>query len=330
MAASLPDAPLLEVRGLSVSFDTDDGMVHAVRDVSFTVPRGGVLGIVGESGCGKSVSCHALLKLLPGNARVTGEARFNGRDLLQLTAKELNAVRGREIAMIFQDPAASLNPVHAVGTQIAESLRLHRGMSRDAAKAEALRLLDRVGMPEARRRLGEYPHQLSGGMNQRVMIAMALACRPALLIADEPTTALDVTIQVQILNLLRDLQAEYGMALVLITHDLGVIAEMADEVAVMYAGTMVERSTATALFRAPAHPYTAGLLASVPRIDRTTAELVPIEGTVPPPFELPPGCAFQPRCRHAAGRCHEEVPQLARQVNGDAPAGRDVACFFPR
>src|SRR4051812_45889699 len=209
--------PLLEVRGLTVSFDTVEGLVPAVRDVSFSVPRGGVLGIVGESGCGKSVSCHALLRLLPPNAQVSGQALFQGRDLLRLSGRELDAVRGAQIAMIFQDPAASLNPVHAVGRQIAETLRLHRGMSSGEASDGALRLLERVGIPEAKRRIGEYPHQLSGGMNQRVMIAMALACRPALLIADEPTTALDVTIQVQILNLLRDLQAEYGMGLILVT-----------------------------------------------------------------------------------------------------------------
>src|SRR4051812_10743186 len=248
---------LLEVSGLSVSFDTTRGPVHAVRDVSFSVRRGSVLGIVGESGCGKSVSCHALLRLLPPEAKVSGTARFQGRDLLRLPARELDTLRGAQVAMIFQDPAASLNPVHAVGRQIAETLRLHRGMDAAQARAEALRLLDRVGIPEARQRLGEYPHQLSGGMNQRGMIAMALACRPALLIADEPTTALDVTIQAQILNLLRDLQAEYGMGLVLVTHDLGVIAEMADEVAVMYAGSVVERSGVQALFHQPSHPYSA-------------------------------------------------------------------------
>ncbi len=316
--------PLLEVRGLTVSFDTEEGPVQAVRDVSFSVRRGGVLCIVGESGCGKSVSCHALLRLLPDNARVAGEALFKGRDLLKLSGRELNAVRGAQIAMIFQDPAASLNPVHTVGGQIAETLRLHRGMTVGEARAEALRLLDRVGIPGARRRLSEYPHQLSGGMNQRVMIAMALACRPALLIADEPTTALDVTIQAQILNLLRDLQEEYGMGLVLVTHDLGVVAEMADDVAVMYAGRVVEQSRSGPLFRAPAHPYSVGLLESLPRIDRTAAELSPIEGSVPPPFDLPAGCAFGPRCRYAAARCQEEAPVLHSQ------AERAVACFFPR
>jgi oligopeptide/dipeptide ABC transporter ATP-binding protein len=317
-------APLLEVRDLDVAFDTEDGPVRAVRGVSFEVDAGRTLGIVGESGCGKSVSCHALMRLLPGNARVGGKALFEGRDLLRLSEHELDALRGRDIAMIFQDPAASLNPVHTVGAQVTETLRLHRAMSRAEARTETLRLFDRVGIPEAARRLDEYPHQLSGGTNQRVMIAMALACRPRLLIADEPTTALDVTIQAQILELLRELQTEYGMALVLITHDLGVVAEMADDVAVMYAGTVVERAPVGALFDAPSHPYTAGLLASVPRIDRTAGELVPIEGAVPPPSRLPPGCAFEPRCRRARARCRGETP--APPAAGTA---RGAACFFP-
>ena len=317
-----PDA-LLAVRDLGISFDSEDGVIHAVRGVSFTVAPGSVLGIVGESGCGKSVSCHSILRLLPQNARVSGSIVFEGRELTALDAPGMDAVRGRDIAMIFQDPAASLNPVHTIGSQIAESLRLHRGMARQAAITEALHLLDRVGIPEARRRLGEYPHQLSGGMNQRVMIAMALACRPKLLIADEPTTALDVTIQAQILDLLHELRAEFGMALILITHDLGVVAEMADTVVVMYAGAVAEQRTAAQLFDRPAHPYTAGLLASVPRIDRTNATLVPIEGTVPSPLELPPGCAFAPRCGSARDRCAAEQP-APHTINGG-----QVACHYP-
>jgi oligopeptide/dipeptide ABC transporter ATP-binding protein len=314
---------LLTVRDLAVSFDSEDGVIHAVRGVSFEVARGNVLGIVGESGCGKSVSCHSILHLLPQNARVSGSIRFEGRDLTTLDAAGMDAVRGRDIAMIFQDPSASLNPVHTVGGQIAESLQLHRGMAKREALAEAMRLLDRVGIPEARQRLGEYPHQLSGGMNQRVMIAMALACRPKLLIADEPTTALDVTIQAQILDLLHELRAEYGMALILITHDLGVVAEIADTVVVMYAGDVAEERAAADLFARPAHPYSAGLLASVPRIDRTRATLVPIEGAVPSPLALPPGCAFAPRCTAAQPDCTVQRP-LPRTFG----SGR-VTCLHP-
>jgi peptide/nickel transport system ATP-binding protein len=317
------NAPLLAVRDLEVSFDSEEGVIRAVRGVSFAVARGGVLGIVGESGCGKSVSCHSILRLLPGNARVTGCIEFDGRDLTTLPPAGLDAIRGREIAMIFQDPAASLNPVHTIGSQIAESLVLHRGMERAAALTEAARLLDRAGIPEARRRLREYPHQLSGGMNQRAMIAMALACRPKLLIADEPTTALDVTIQAQILDLLQELRTEYGMALILITHDLGVVAEMADSVVVMYAGDVAEERPAAELFSRPAHPYSAGLLASVPRIDRNLEALLPIEGAVPSPLAMPPGCAFAPRCSSVRDDCNAAKP-LPRPH-----AGGRVACLHP-
>ncbi len=318
-------APLLEVRNLHVLFDTEDGIVHAVRGMSFAVRRGETLGLVGESGCGKSVSCLSILRLLPPNGRIVGEAMFEGTDLLTLPQPELDKVRGKDIAMIFQDPVGSLNPVHTIGTQIAESLKLHRGMDRSEAEAEALRLLGRVGIPEARRRLKEYPHQLSGGMNQRAMIAMALACRPKLLIADEPSTALDVTIQAQIIELLKDLQAEFGMAVILITHDLGIVAEIAERVAVMYAGTLAEEADALELFHAPAHPYTLGLLASIPRVDRTADSLNPIEGSVPSPLHLPPGCAFEPRCRYADDRCRREHPALAA-LRGT----RKAACFHPR
>ena len=316
---------LLDVRDLHVVFEAEGGAVHAVRGVSFHVDRGETLGIVGESGCGKSVSCMALLKLLPAASSVVGHVSFDGRDLLALDARELDRVRGREIAMIFQDPAASLNPVHTIGRQITESLRLHRAMNAREAEAEALRLLARVGIPEPRRRLSAIPHQLSGGMNQRVMIAIALACRPRLLIADEPTTALDVTIQAQILELLKDLQSELGMAVILITHDLGVVAELADRVAVMYAGTVVEEAPVRQLFHAPSHPYTIGLLASMPRIEATAEILHPIEGAVPSPRNLPDGCAFGPRCSFADAACRTTPPDLLA-----VGAGRRAACFHPR
>jgi oligopeptide/dipeptide ABC transporter ATP-binding protein len=324
-ASAAEGVPLLEVRDLDVFFDTEEGTVHAVRSVSLAVHAGETLGIVGESGCGKSVTCHSVLRLIPPNGEIRGEIHFEGRDLLALGPADLEKVRGRDIAMIFQEPASSLNPVHTVGSQIAESLVLHRGMSATQARAEALRLLDRVGIPEARRRLGEYPHQLSGGMNQRAMIAMALACRPKLLIADEPTTALDVTIQAQILALLKELQSEYSMAVILVTHDLGVIAETSDRVVVMYAGSVVEEAMAVDLFARPAHPYTLGLMESLPRIDRTVENLSPIEGTVPSLLAMPPGCAFAPRCRFSATRCRNALPRPESHVSG-----RRVACFYPR
>jgi oligopeptide/dipeptide ABC transporter ATP-binding protein len=317
-------APLLEIRDLDLWFDTEQGRVHAVRGVSLGVAAGRTLGIVGESGCGKSVTCHSILRLTPANGVVSGRILFDGEDLAGYDEERLTRLRGREIAMIFQEPLSALNPVHTVGGQIAESLILHRGMSATAAQAEALSLLERVGIPEAKRRLREYPHQLSGGMNQRAMIAMALACRPRLLIADEPTTALDVTIQAQILSLLRELQREFGMAIILVTHDLGVVAESADEVAVMYAGAVVERASVTELFAHPMHPYTAGLLHAIPRIDATVETLTPIEGTVPSAIELPPGCSFAPRCAHAQARCRQERPAL-RRLGG----GRALACHFP-
>jgi oligopeptide/dipeptide ABC transporter ATP-binding protein len=315
---------ILSVRNLHVLFDTDDGVLRAVRGISYDVGPGEILGLVGESGCGKSVSCLALLRLLAANGRAVGDVTFAGRALLELPQRELDAMRGREIAMIFQDPGASLNPVHAIGRQIMESLRLHRRMNSHAAETEAVRLLQRVGIADARRRLGAYPHQLSGGMNQRAMIAMALACRPRLLIADEPTTALDVTIQAQIVALLRELQAELRMSMILITHDLGVVAELADRVAVMYAGRIVEEADVRTLFRAPSHPYTAGLLASMPRIDRTVDTLHPIEGAVPAPGDVLPGCAFAPRCRHADDLCRSEPPPL------EARGACRTACFHPR
>ena len=317
-------APLLEIRNLDLWFDTEQGRVHAVRGVSLSVAAGKTLGIVGESGCGKSVTCHAVLRLTPANGVRAGEILFDGVDLATFDEARLTKLRGREIAMIFQEPLSALNPVHTIGGQIAESLRLHQGMSAQAAQDEALRLLERVGIPEAKRRLREYPHQLSGGMNQRAMIAMALACRPRLLIADEPTTALDVTIQAQILALLRELQSEFGMAIILVTHDLGVVAESADDVAVMYAGSVVEQAGVTDLFARPMHPYTAGLLHAIPRIDTTVATLAPIEGSVPSAMDIPPGCSFAPRCPHAQARCRQEPPALRRHDDG-----RALACHFP-
>ena len=318
-------APLLSVENLTVGFATERGPVMAVRGVSLSVAAGETLCLVGESGCGKSVTCHAVLGLLPNNGRVTGgRILFEGRDLAVLPERELERLRGREIAMIFQDPLTALNPVHSIGKQLAEVLLLHHGLSWRAAAVEAKRLLDRVRIPDAGRRLGEYPHQLSGGMNQRVAIAMAMACRPKLIIADEPTTALDVTIQAQILELLRELQAEEGLALMLVTHDLGVVAEMADRVAVMYLGRVAEDAAAGDLFAAPSHPYTRGLLRSIPRIDENVARLATIEGSVPSLHAVPDGCPFAPRCENACATCFDRLPDP--QLRAD---GRRVACFAP-
>ena len=323
-AAESGAPPLLEVRDLHVWFDAEEGRVHAVRGVSLEVAAGTTLGIVGESGCGKSVTCQAVLRLTPRNGIVQGSIRFDGLELTTLDGRALDAIRGRRIAMVFQEPMSALNPVHTVGMQIAESLRLHRGMQPADARAEARRLLDRVGIPEPERRLREYPHQLSGGMNQRAMIAMALACRPSLLLADEPTTALDVTIQAQILALLQELQRETGMAMILVTHDLGVVAESADRVAVMYAGSVVEEAAAVDLFASPRHPYTAGLLRALPRLDADAQQLEPIEGSLPSPRSALAGCAFAPRCARATERCRREAPPRV----ACAP-GRSVACHFP-
>ncbi len=319
-------APLLEVRNLTISFDTEEGVVSAVTGVSFSVESGKTLGLVGESGCGKSVTCHSILRLTPPNGYVlSGEIIYDGKDLLKIPESQLDKIRGRDIAMIFQDPSSSLNPVHTIGRQLKESLVLHRGMGGDEARRESLRLLDTVGIPEGNRRLGEYPHQLSGGMNQRVMIAMALACKPKLLIADEPTTALDVTIQAQILELLQQLRDEYGMALILITHDLGVVAEKADDVAVMYMGSIVEGASVSDLFHQPIHPYTIGLLSSIPRVDKNIGQLNPIEGTIPSPFDEIPGCSFEPRCRFSSDRCREAMPPLESLRDK-----QQAACFHPQ
>jgi oligopeptide/dipeptide ABC transporter ATP-binding protein len=309
----MAEPPLLSVRNLGVAFDTRRGSFDAVRAVSFDVQAGRTLGVVGESGSGKSVTAMAIMGLLPETARITsGEVRFADRTLGTLPEKEMQAIRGRDIAMVFQDPMASLNPILTIGHQLAEPLRLHLGLGRAAARARAEELLALVRIPSPAAILRAYPHELSGGMRQRVMIAMALTCGPKLLIADEPTTALDVTTQAQILELLRDVQQRLAMSVLLITHDLGVIAEFADDVAVMNAGRIVERSPVAALFDRPAHPYTEGLLRSMPLLDDDDPEVLPaIEGNVASPFDLPSGCAFHPRCPRAIDACRQEQPAYA-------------------
>jgi peptide/nickel transport system ATP-binding protein/oligopeptide transport system ATP-binding protein len=315
---------LLRIEDLRTVFRTPMGEVAAVDGVSLEVARGRTLGIVGESGCGKSVLSLSVMRLVPPPGRnAGGRVLFEGRDLLALPEEAMRDIRGNRIAMIFQEPMTSLNPAFTVGDQITEAMRAHdRTASERALRAKAIAALDRVRIPAPDRRFDEYPHQMSGGMRQRVMIAMALACEPDLLIADEPTTALDVTVQAQILDLLRDLQAQTGMAIVLITHDLGVVAEMADEVAVMYAGRVAERASGAAIFDDPQHPYTLGLLGSIPKLEETQDRLLAIEGAVPPPFALPDGCRFNPRCVFAVGECSSRAPVL-REV----AAGHEVACL---
>jgi len=305
---------LLDVNNLQTHFPTRAGLVRAVDGVSFYIDRGELLGLVGESGCGKSITALSIMRLIaPPGKIVGGEISFDGRNLLKLSDSEMRAIRGDDIAMIFQDPMTSLNPVFTVGEQIAEALRLHRKLSRKAAREGAVEAMREVSIPDPSRRINDYPHQLSGGMRQRVMIAMALACDPKLLIADEPTTALDVTIQAQILELLNELRKNRELAVLLITHDLGVVAEVADRVAVMYTGRIVEESPVEELFARPRHPYTEGLLRSVPKLTAATAakaeRLETIEGTVPSPTDLPPGCHFAPRCPYRMPRCTaEEIP----------------------
>jgi peptide/nickel transport system ATP-binding protein len=303
---------LLDVKDLRTYFHTEDGVARAVDGVSFHVDRGEILGVVGESGCGKSVTSLSVMGLVPEPGRIEAGSSitFDGRELTSLSQKQLRDIRGNDIAMIFQEPMTSLNPVYPVGDQIAESLRLHRGMSKKEARARAVEMLGLVGIPVPDRRVDEYPHQLSGGMRQRVMIAMALANEPDLLIADEPTTALDVTIQAQILELLLELRDRLGMGVVLITHDLGVVAEVCDRVVVMYAGQVVEEGTVEDIFHRPAHPYTQGLLAAVPRPDEKGGRLAVIPGTVPPPTRWPRGCRFRDRCPYAWELCAEEQPGL--------------------
>jgi oligopeptide/dipeptide ABC transporter ATP-binding protein len=318
--------PLLTIDDLHVQFGTSRGLVYAVNGISFDISPGETLGIVGESGCGKSVTSLAILGILARNGRVTrGSAMFGGRDLLKLSDSELRRVRGREIAMIFQDPMSSLNPVLSIGRQIREALETHFGMDKKQSNARAAELLDQVGIPSARARLKDYPHQFSGGMRQRAMIAMALACEPKLLIADEPTTALDVTIQAQILALLRTLVDELDTALIMITHDLGVVAGMCERVNVMYAGMFVETGTADRLFARPRHPYTLGLLQSVPRLDAGRRQrLQPIPGSPRNMLSPPSACPFAPRCRYEVERSREEVPPLE-----EMEPGHFVRCFNP-
>ena len=302
--------PILEIDDLHTHFRTRDGVVRAIEGLSLTVQAGEVLGIVGESGCGKSVTWLAALGLLPPKARITGSVMLDGQELIGAPAPVLERVRGGRIAMIFQDPSSSLNPVHRIGKQIMEALGLHRGMTGSNARAEAKRLLDLVGIPDAARRLDAYPHELSGGQNQRVMIAIALAGQPELLVADEPTTALDVTIQAQILELLQSIRRQMGMALVLISHDLGVIAEACERVAVMYAGRIVEEAPVAQLFDAAAHPYTQGLIGALPPMDGPRRRLAAIPGGVPEPWAMPPGCGFAPRCQFRSAPCDAAIPGL--------------------
>lgn len=306
-------APLVALRGLTVDFENGGRLSRAVDRVDLEIAPGEALGIVGESGSGKSVTWLAALGLLPAKARVSGSVRLEKQELVGVPARVLEDVRGKRIAMIFQDPSSCLNPVHRIGWQLVEALRLHRGLHGKAAEAEALRLLDQVGIADARRRLQDYPHLLSGGLNQRVMIAMALAGQPDLLVADEPTTALDATIQAQILALLSSIRRDTGMALVLISHDLGVVAENVDRVAVMYAGRLVEEAPGADLFGAARHPYTQGLLAALPSLTGPRRRLAAIPGTVPDPWNVPAGCRFAPRCPVAETRC-ASVPPPARSV----------------
>jgi peptide/nickel transport system ATP-binding protein len=302
---------LLEVKDLRTSFRTDDGVVKAVDGISFSVDKGKTLGIVGESGCGKSVTCLSIMGLNNKRSAISsGEALFKGEDLLRMNGRRQRELRGNDIAMIFQDPMTSLNPVHSIGKQLVEAVLLHRDVSKKEARARSLELLKAVGIPRADRRIDDYPHQFSGGMRQRVMIAMALINEPALLIADEPTTALDVTTQAQILGLIRRLQAERGTAVVLITHDLGVVAETVDEIVVMYAARVAERAPVFSLFERPLHPYTWGLLGSLPRLDADVERLVQIQGQPPSLLNPPRGCRFHPRCPYVLDVCNSVVPEL--------------------
>ncbi len=316
---------LLDVRDLKVEFRTRDGVAHAVNGVSYRVGAGETLAVLGESGSGKSVTAQAVLGILdtpPGHV-TGGEIFFHGRDLLRMGDEERRGIRGTQLAMIFQDALSALNPVLSVGAQLGEMFEVHRGMSRKEARMRAAELMDRVRIPAARSRVGDYPHQFSGGMRQRIMIAMALALGPDLIIADEPTTALDVTVQAQVMDLLAELQREYAMGLVLITHDLGVVADVADRIAVMYAGRIVETAPVRDLYRAPAHPYTRGLLDSIPRLDRKGRELYAIKGLPPSLTAVPPGCPFHPRCPKARDVCRTDRPPLY-----DVAPGRASACHF--
>ncbi|MFZ5642061.1 MAG: ABC transporter ATP-binding protein [Bacillota bacterium] len=318
--------PLLKVEQLKTHFFLDDGVVPAVDGVSFHLNRGETLAVVGESGSGKSITANSIMRLIPNppGKIVGGRVLFEGEDLLSKPEKEMRHIRGNLISMIFQEPMTSLNPVFRVGDQISESLILHQGLSRRKALDKAIEMLRLTGIPSPEKRVHDFPHQMSGGMRQRVMIAMALCCRPKLLIADEPTTALDVTIQAQILDLMRDLRNRFETAIIMITHDLAVVAEIADRAVVMYAGKMVEEATVEQLFDNPHHPYTKGLLASIPRMEEKKDKLFVIEGTVPNPMHLPPGCAFAPRCPKVMDLCLKESPVLKSMDND----GRKVACWL--
>ena len=305
---------LMKVSGLATQFFTEDGVVKAVDGIEYDLEEGETLGLVGESGCGKSVSALSLLRLIPNppGRIVGGEVMFEGQDLMKLSEEDMRHIRGNRISMVFQEPMTSLNPILTIGRQITEPLELHMGMTTQQAEERAIELLGLVGIPDAAARINDYPHQFSGGMRQRVMIAMALSCSPKLLIADEPTTALDVTIQAQVLELMQRAAKEVGASLIVITHNLGVVARYADRVNVMYAGKIIERGTAEEIYKNPRHPYTVGLLQSVPRLDEPRREkLNPIEGMPPDLVDLPPGCSFRARCTYAVDRCAEEVPPLA-------------------
>lgn len=318
---------LLDVRDLKTYFFTDDGVVKAVDGMSFTIHKGEVLGLVGESGCGKSVASMSIMQLVdvPGKI-VGGEIIFKGEDLVKKTPEQMRKIRGAEIGMIFQEPMTSLNPVYTVGDQIMEAILVHQDVSEEEAKKKTIELLRLVGIPEPERRFNQYPHELSGGMRQRVMIAMAMSCNPDLLISDEATTALDVTIQAQILELMKDLQRKTGMAILFITHDLALVAEMANSVAVAYTGKIVEYGDVYSIFKRPRHPYTYGLLSSVPSLktEKTKTPLPAIEGMVPNPYRMPSGCHFNPRCPFATERCRKEMPELV-----DIEPGHLVRCFHP-
>lgn len=315
---------ILEIKNLSVKFPMDGGAVHAVCGVNLALRRGETLGIVGESGCGKSVTMSNILRLVKSPpAQIEGEILYEGRDILKIPMKEFTKIRGKEISMIFQEPMTSLDPVIKIGDQLAESLILHERMLKNAARAKALELLKQVEIPNAEKRINDYPHQLSGGMRQRVMIAMALACRPKILLADEPTTALDVTIQAQIMDIIKKLRREYGMSIMIVTHDLGVIADVAERVAVFYSGQIVEEAKTWDIFKRPVHPYTEGLMGCIPTLTTTARRLQVIEGNIADPANRPAGCPFHPRCRFATEVCRTQVPPLT-----DRGGGHRAACHM--
>jgi oligopeptide/dipeptide ABC transporter ATP-binding protein len=318
---------LLAVKGLCVDFFTEDGLAHAVQDVSFSIKKGKTFALVGESGCGKSVTALSIMRLIPDppGKIIAGEINFNNHNLLALSEKRMRVVRGNRIAMIFQEPMTSLNPVYTIGEQIVEAIMLHQKKAETEAWALAVEMLERVRMPNPQQRITEYPHQMSGGMRQRVMIAMAISCKPALLIADEPTTALDVTIQAQILNLLDDLQKHNQMSILLITHDLGIVEERAEDIAVMYASRIVELSDCKSLFSQPLHPYTQGLLKSMPHLGFTEKRLYTITGVVPDPLHFPAGCKFHPRCPVG---CNDKRCQTIEPLLREVASGRQVACWY--